>query len=470
MIAMLFQGVVPTTPRRARDAIVLGVVVGLAAAQHPITVIALPGSIACALHLLGDPRRRIAYFLLMAAAFSTTTVALYASLPLLRTSSAWPNWGDVDSPAGILRHALRTSYGTWSLAANVDLGSDTVSGMTFFVPLLGRTWNVFLLLVPIGAIWLWPRRRPLLVLSAMLALGVAFLLRARLEVAPWNSEAVLERFDAAALIPLSVLLGLGVAAWRNRWQASRRRFLVDGVVAGFAVFSLTTGWARSDASRDNTVDLYQRALAATLPAEAVYVSRSDLELFHGLPLGTRFRYPVDRGPLEAPWYQTNVIPHVAPDLVPLLGSRPDEPDRLEALVASAYEAGREVVSTRQELVDGHSRIGQLQGLYFAVHPSIHSALGGQTVVQAVRLCPFIEQLRALPEQGHGFSRRPFGGFVRAFEGAWRVLVAAKLTKEAALADTIGHALAQTREPDRWREGCRELTRLMTQRKPPASVP
>jgi hypothetical protein len=104
--------------RAARAAAALGVVLGLGAANHHTIVLCAPIVIqalcACALRP-GWPRARAAGALCAGAALGLLS---YLYLPLA-AALAGPDlfsWGDLGTPAGVLRHVARAQYGTFQLS------------------------------------------------------------------------------------------------------------------------------------------------------------------------------------------------------------------------------------------------------------------------------------------------------------------------------------------------------------------
>lgn len=106
------------TERAVRAAAALGAVLGLGAANHHTIVLCAPiviqALLACALRP-GWPRARAAGALTAGAALG---LLAYLYLPLA-AALAGPDlftWGDLQTPAGVLRHIARAQYGTFQLS------------------------------------------------------------------------------------------------------------------------------------------------------------------------------------------------------------------------------------------------------------------------------------------------------------------------------------------------------------------
>ena len=118
---------------RSSDAFLLGVGVALAWSQHTITVVAFPACLCSAYHVLRDPKTRLKHFAILSVSFLVPFFGLYASLIFMGRHAIWPNWGPPQDLIRVLRHLLRSDYGSFTLA--MKLKGDTTPA-TFGISVL----------------------------------------------------------------------------------------------------------------------------------------------------------------------------------------------------------------------------------------------------------------------------------------------------------------------------------------------
>jgi len=262
---------------RARDGVALGLLGAAAAAQHPVALAGVPALAIAAWH--GRERRpvRLGAFV---ATLVVGTIASYATLPLLRTASPWPDWGQLASARDVVAHALRVDYGSFSLSASQEVA--TRSALALWIRELASWWNAGLLLVVLGA-WMLATRRELRAARAPLAIlliaGLAILWRGRLPEQSY-SDAYLEKLQGPATIAAALLLGLGAQRLAD-WMGARRSRALDVAAIAAIVAWLVLGWPRADASHDRTLELYARGVGQELPEGTVYVTEGEVEAFLG---------------------------------------------------------------------------------------------------------------------------------------------------------------------------------------------
>jgi len=443
-----------------RDAVALGSLVGLAASQHPIAVLAAPAFLVSLVHLALLREGRVLRISLAALSFAFVAGSLYASLPLLAGDAVWPNWGPPRTASAIVHHLLRSDFGT--IDPMRDEATETFRGIRFFGREVLSSFHVLLFVVPFGAGAIANHRARVslsVIVFGTLALGLAFLAYAEADSPRRFAEGILERFDGPAALGVALVLGAGVDAVA-RGIVDRRLAELAGAI-GVALLALVAyrGATRADASGDDTADVLRHAMGATFPEGAVYLAHEDLEGFQGIELEDRtIRYPILRGLLELPWYVARVVPA----LEPRLDVTREAPLGVRAILDDARAKGLTVASTNQLVVSPDlAHPSQLRGFYFVAGPGIVDPLSWETVDGAAALCPHASRLRPLPERGF-FSARQTRSvlFGRAFERAAVFLDRASRPDEAARAREVHAAFVAGTDPSRWNHACRGFVRAV----------
>ncbi|XP_065144678.1 protein O-mannosyl-transferase TMEM260 isoform X2 [Paramisgurnus dabryanus] len=195
---------------------------------------------------------------------------IYLPISSYLNRARW-SWGDQTSLSGLLKHLLRTEYGTFSLAkteANVD-----------HMKMLKAQWDhcVNDLSIPVLA---------LAVLSVLLSLrnsiySMFFAWRANLDIEKPLLLGVVERFWLQADAGLCVLAGLGLN-WSLCWLNRR---LDWGVIWSTGAWILTAGlishmislnYRECDQSGNDVVDRFGREVVFSLPEGSLVLTRGDL--------------------------------------------------------------------------------------------------------------------------------------------------------------------------------------------------
>jgi hypothetical protein len=446
----------PDARGKRGHALLWGVLLGLAGAQHPITVMAAPAIMVGAHCLLKERNGRGVHLGLMVVGVVCTAGALFLSLPLLRSANPWPDWGALTFDLPVLfRHALRVEYGTLSLAA-AKVSDERHFGAVIFLGQLLSQWHVAVPLVVWGGVVAAKKGRGLAIaLLGSLLLALLFLLRAQIYADTHLARAILERFCGVAFIPSACLLGMGLDdAIRRLAKPAHRRV---GAMATLFFVGLVAFRAmpEADFSRDNTTAVYQKALGRTLVSEGVFLCSGDLETFGGalLPNG-KTRHCVATGLLGLSWYTQSVLPRIDSRLAP---GRVTDPEP-SALARAAVSANLPVFSSSPTHLDHPQWRPRLEGLLYRLEKGSTEDVGPATVAAAMALCPDLEALSGLPPRGHHHGRLQMHAFARAFDGAAFYLKHVGQPERAALAQGITRALQGGKDADAWRKACRAFVR------------
>jgi hypothetical protein len=405
MALATWLAVVSTGHGRRRDSVLVGVVTGLGLAQHPIFVTGL-ASFAVPLWQSWRIERRF----LSPAVWRPVVVAslivsaAYLSLLALHRPGCWPDWGHLHAVSDVVRHATRAEYGAMGLTSLE--GETYVRGLAWAAANLLRHWNILLI-----ALLFAPRRGAARLLWVNAALACIFLFVAKVPQHRALSAGVLERFEGTLLVPSAVLLGLGLAR--------SKRLLVEVGALAVVLVGAVLGYGSANSRSDDTSRVYRNTLAASLPANAVYLGLQDLEVFSGLPTSSdEIRFPISPELYGLPWYRE----HVAARLEPRLRGQDNLPSG--SLIEWAVQAGLEVYATDPDVFAMAPFNYRREGLFLVASgtPSRHSPAEMATRMRL--LCQFARQLSSLPPQGHHGSRLLYFEYADALEKYAQELVAA----------------------------------------------
>lgn len=441
----------------------VGILTGLAGAQHAITITMAPAFVTSALLVLYRRQERGLRFAIMAGSFALVFCGLYATLPLLRTDVAWPDWGKLASMSDLYRHATRQEFGTFSLS--VLSGDMSYRGINVFFRDWLHLWHVLVPVTVLGIVALF--RSPVnwvraVILAGSASAGLFLLANALVDKDIVISTGVLERFEGPVIIPFAVLVGMGLESLRG-WKGFRGQgWVADCCGLIVIILFIITGWERADASKDRTLDVFQKGAGMLLPKEAVYIAHSDVETAYGADTPGELRFPIEVGMMSRNWYLTDVLPRLEPRIklsVPLQGSNIQ---RIKQYINEAVQRNYlTVYSSNGDIMSEQGRILQLRGLFVVAGPEIKTPFAWETVDSILKLCTVIQELKPLPKSGHAFTRGLWTSvFWRAFSGTSYYLKQLGRPDAAAVANQIAEGLTEGRQPETWVNGCQQLRRLL----------
>ena len=151
-----------------------------------------------------------------------------------------------------------------------------------------------------------------------------------------------------------------------------------------------------------------------------------------------------------PWY-ARALPQLDPRLQaasPLSSVAP--------IVDMAYAKGLSVASAEIRLLWHGGMTPELRGILFVLNKETKSNFGKSTLESALRLCPYIDQLRTLPLIADPIERNLYAHFARAYTGAAQYLRNTGKKEEADISEAIGEELKRGRRSLAWSAACREL--------------
>ncbi len=305
----------PSAARARRSAVALAALLGLALGNHQTFLFLLPP-------LLWAVHRARAWSRAFFVTWALASLLPYALMPWLFDSNSPWGWGDLSHVTGLLRHVLRSEYGTLHLSSAAE---GTPSGQ--FLRLLGL-WAADLMhgscgMVPAGLLALVALRRQLTPAQRHFALtwggggalyAVAFFLLADLPVdVPVHLE-MQSRFWLQLHLICCALAGMGAQLGISHLALPPP---VRGALpAGLAALLLLHNGAAGSSAPLNLFDQVGRTTLASLPQNAIVLCRGEhmfnplraLQACEGLrPDVTVLSVEL----MHAPWYRQKVRRHDA---------------------------------------------------------------------------------------------------------------------------------------------------------------
>lgn len=306
-----------------RPAWISGAVFGAALAVH-LTIVFLAPLVIVAAWPPNNPRSVGAVLRSGLATAGGTLLGLcvFATLAIGSEDAPW-RWGELDTASGLIRHVLRSDYGTFSLSlhdaspgAAVMLGRAASSVALAWTCGLSDHPVVFvaitaLVVTVVARTVSREHRAPMLALAiawalAQLVFAAMHDIDPRAETGAW----ILERFDilplALSIVPLAITASAGAQALQRR---STRAAAAVAVVV-LAGHQLVTTAQRGVAADDDAIEVYARDLLRTPPpgAPAIVLGTDDHRTFavlfaqSVLGEGPEVVY-IDASLLAHPWYR-----------------------------------------------------------------------------------------------------------------------------------------------------------------------
>ena len=455
----------PASSLNLKNGVAIALLGGLSLSQSPITVTAAPAfllSLAWVLKAHSNHRFKLSF--VCTFVFLGTITAMYASLPLLRTSSPWPDWGKLSSFSSILNHFLRRDFGTFSLLPVKSLSGKTqLTGFSVFFQETQNTWHLFSLFLLVGlgsGFWISKRKIPIGLVFLCLLSSSLFLQIAVAESQDVFYKTMLERFIGTAVIPAAYLMGFGFDFLYHQTPLKRRAAMSLLGVIVFAAFIAIPSYRIADASKDCTLDVIRSAIALEVPPHALYISAQSEEYFYGIQQGSSLRFPLMRGQFfEYPWYRQEVLPALETRFA---GT---EIDNLDQLKESARTHRIDtIVSLDPHLFKLFKTVPELRGILYYSDPSTLQLHSERTLTSALKLCPLISRLEGLPAHHHGYSHQLRRFLARGFHGAAVYLESIQKKEEAFEAYQIFESLLTSPDSTPWKKGCTQLiSKLQKQR-------
>lgn len=209
----------------------------------------------------------------------------YVYLPL-STSAGAAVWGDPTTIDGFLGMVTRSVYGTFSLTVRDTAGSILEHWWLLGEYLVSAFSPIGIGLAVLGGVW-FARRRPgeaTALLAWFVMAGPIFVALANPPLTDPVTRGVLERFYLLPSLPVAVLVGVGawaLASWLTStpavqargWQAAGPGVIAASLL-GLAVLAVVR-FPEVDQSQNRVAETYAGDVLASLPEDAVLLTRSD---------------------------------------------------------------------------------------------------------------------------------------------------------------------------------------------------
>lgn len=433
----------------------LGGVCGLASAQHPIIIVIAPAAITAAYFLLKNRKTLALNLFLLVLAFLICGPGLYLSLLIRIAHSVWPGWGGIYSIKDVIGHALRSEYGILSLSA-IE-GTRTFNGLAVFAENVLRYWHVLMIFLIPGLYYLFKNERSRMMKFSILGsliCGVLFLFISHLPGQENDAKAVLERFSGTALIPLIVILAYGINSFFSK-NVSRWVYGIAIVMISVLLIHLfVRAKPISDASVNNTADVFSEALGLSLPEGVIYIGVFDIEASYGARKADKIIFPVHAGLLNREWYRNEVIPSVEPRIGRGILN-------IEMILEKAQRDNIPVAATHREIFDKSGNQSELRGMYYVHQRSFYSELTINSVNEAVKLCPLVSKLNPLPAKGFVFGKAMRFILARAYDGASQYLKAVNKPDLSRIAKQIQIGINESQSREALKKVCSEFRAALT---------
>jgi len=322
-LVLAIAAIVDLAIRRDRPAWLVGVGFGAALAVHLTVLWLLPLVVCAAWPAAPHDRAPRAIAVAGATGVLGTLVGLlvFATLAIGDTDAPW-RWGELDSTAGLVRHVLRSDYGTFDLSLH-DSRPSTMAQLGRAATTWVGAWSAGLLAHPAWALPIvavvivatrttWPSTRRDLAIAlatAWLMCAVAFPLLHDIDPTSPFGAWILERFDIMPLVLSTIPLALAITAIGPALRPSLRTLARVAAAAAIAQQLLSTA-TRGIPSDDDAIEVYARDVLRTPdPARrAIVIGTDDHRTFpvlfaqSVLGEGPRVVY-IDASLLAHPWYR-----------------------------------------------------------------------------------------------------------------------------------------------------------------------
>lgn len=389
------------------------------------------------------------------------TAAFYLSLPLLRTASVWPDWGRIDSVAGIWRHISRADYSYLKLHQDADANLRIMSGLKpFIAQIFGWSW-----IGPMAIFGLWAARREKILWCLALALigGLDILELAQMPLL--DVDIVMgyqERYQCLLLPILCLLWGLGWLGLEVKLKNKLKPVILGALTISLAYYGWQ-GWELNSKMNSSLIDGYRNEVGRELPPEAIFYSASDLVGFAGVPTEQGLRFPI-KNLFGLEWYRDKTIPDLEPRLKGVIAKLSGENKNLKGLVKQAMAEGFTIAATEAtRFLDDKEIMSHAEqiGLVWIFSGKTRALYSDRILHNTLQMCEDLAKVdEELPLNGIYFPREALSAYRFAFMGAGDELQARKWIEAAVGARGLAERLVPGVNPQVWHERCRNYTHAL----------
>jgi hypothetical protein len=279
LIALAIELARSEPERRPNWLLAFALTTSLAAAHHPMLVLAVPALALWVVPAARDVLRRPGWRLAIACALVMPAALLYLSLLWLARRDPVVSFGDVHDLRSLAALVLRTDYGgplSATLHPSAEPASERIGA--FVLLLFGSFGPIGLAAAAIGSLGLVRRdRRSSVALAlAVVTTGPLFAAMNRLSVAGEAELAFFERFTTMAHVPIAIWIGVGVSMAVDQIPSGLpARALVELGLATTPGLALVPGLEAVDLSRDRSGQMVVDDLLAGVPPGSLVMVAGD---------------------------------------------------------------------------------------------------------------------------------------------------------------------------------------------------
>lgn len=271
-------------PERRALLVAGGLVGGLGAANHQ-TILFLGPAV---LYVMWRQRRVLQrdWSLVRNAGIAFVVAAIVPYLLLILLAARHPefSWTDIRGLSDLVRHVLRTDYGTGALIADPKFTGGSLVGRV--LALFTDAGPIFLIVTGAGALFAWRVRRWYVTYLAIgfAVAGPAFIAYSNAKIDEPTVQAVLSRFflmPYVVIAPLAAFAVLGLAELAGRVRLPRRvaELGIAGVVAVACAIVVTLNYRDIDQSNNHVARTFAEDILGTLRPNAVFFGGGDPIVF-----------------------------------------------------------------------------------------------------------------------------------------------------------------------------------------------
>ena len=266
-------------PERGKLLVAAGLVGGLGMAHHQ-TIALLSPAILYLMWRRRDVLLRRQWILVNTAIAFIVGLAPYLELMIAAARRPAWSWGDLQGPADLVRHVLRSEYGTGTLLANPNFVGG--SAQDRILALLAALDPVQWILLVAGGVYAWRVQRWLatyLLIGFVLA-GPAFAVYSQAKLVEDVARAILERFFlmshvvVAPLAGYAVLWAAGLAA-RVRLPERAMKAALPILAAAAALALVPLSYRDVDQSTNRVARSFGEDILGTLKQRTIFLAAGD---------------------------------------------------------------------------------------------------------------------------------------------------------------------------------------------------
>lgn len=454
----------------------LGISQGLSLPHHDASYVLIPTTLMVIFFMVRHKSSReslICSTLLVLLPAIILSLLLYSSLPYLRGSSPWVDWGNLQGPFDVWKYLTHKNYGHIVDLTEISLwqrmNGDVLSLLSLHLKDVFSYTHFFL--IPLGGWQLWQKRRNIFYFIFCILLGMLFiccLIKMNISI---EELGYMERYVVLPLPALFLIYASGVLGLADFLQKAWPKISLFATLAfGFySIFYLQNCYEINGKMNNGFYDLYRKLISQELPPKVFFLSADDWSLLAGIPIES----PTDGGNKKAEtliFPFTNFFPidwyrfHVAPRMdkrISVLYQILDK--RMHwTFLDLTQEAYNQSFSLATTIYDDLKPLGEKverRGLVWVAGRELETAGGKQRKNATLRICQSLQQADLpfpVPMKGNFYNKVILRNIGFVFWDISKVfynennLIMAK--KAARLADSLRPGIV----PEVWKHLCQDF--------------